>query len=184
MKRYLPFLQHSAQQKFSLKKLPPLQKWENDLNKSYPLKEWQIALQSTYKFSKCSNYWEIVIKITHRWHYIPYKLAKFCPNKSPNCWRNFGQVGNLLHILWGCPSLSRFWRQLFHLLASITGILSPPNVGLPNLSLVIDTYPTPMKQVVTHILLVARNTILEKWNFQDSPNISEVNTLTKHMRDC
>lgn len=71
--------------KNSLQMLPPLKKLENYLNKSYPLKQWQIALQSTYKFSKCSNHWQIMLKITHRWHYTPYKLVKVCPNKFPNC---------------------------------------------------------------------------------------------------
>lgn len=54
------------------------------------------------------------------------------------------------------------------------GISNPPNPRLAILNLGIGTYPTQMIQVVTHILLAARNTILKKWNSQDSPNIFEV----------
>lgn len=51
-------------------------------------------------------------------------------NFHHQCWWDCDQIGNLLHTLWECPSPTSFWKQVFKLISSLTGILTPPNPGL------------------------------------------------------
>lgn len=147
--------------------------WEKTLNQTYTIKQWQSAIRSIYKFSHCTNHWEMTIKITNRWHFTPYRLAKMIPSISPLCWRECGKVGTIQHILWECPSITGFWNSIFQCIASCTGILSPPKAELAMLNLNIDSYPFMYRQLITHLLLAARTLILRNWKSTLIPNLSE-----------
>lgn len=155
-------------------------KWEETLNQNYTIKQWQTAIKSIYKYSKCTNHWEMTIKIVNRWHFTPYRLAKISSSISPLCWRECGRVGSLQHILWDCPSIISFWNSIFNCIASCTGILSPPKAALAILNLNIDNYPMVYRQLVTHILLAARTLILCNWKSTLIPNLSETISLVNN----
>ena len=44
----------------------------------------------------------------------PNITAKFSTTHSNKCWRNCGpHIGNQTHILWICPKLEAFWKEVF-----------------------------------------------------------------------
>lgn len=133
-----------------------------------------VALSSISKASHCTSHHKMTIKITNRWYCTPFWLARFSPNVSPLCWREYGRVGNLLHILWHCPGLTSFWSQVFYLLATCTSILLKPQPALALLSINIDQCLSSHRPVVTHILVAARLIIPRKGKTNVSPNISDV----------
>lgn len=122
----------------------------------------------------CVNHWEMMLEITNRWHYTPYRLAKFSPTKFPLCRDNCGQIGHLLHNFWDCPNLKSFWKQVFPLLSSLTGIISPPSLGLAVLHVGIDAYPSSFRAVVTHVLLAA----IKLWKSTDAINILDFKSIS------
>lgn len=82
-----------------------INQWEHDLGKTYTERQWHRALQSTYQATKCTAMWELTQNIVQRRYLTPDRIAKFDKHTFPNCWRNCGVTGTLLHILWECPQL-------------------------------------------------------------------------------
>lgn len=86
-------------------------------------------------------YWELGQKIV-TWLYLTlYCIAHFTSTRSLLCWWGCGQVGKLLHILWTSKNLQSFWRSVFQLLSSVTGIYTDPEPALKILNLKIDGFP-------------------------------------------
>lgn len=56
-------------------------------------------------------HWESVPKIIHKWYYTSNSLAQIFSNHSPQCWRNCGSIGSLVHILWDCLLLIDFCQR-------------------------------------------------------------------------
>lgn len=86
----------------------------------------------------------------------------------------YGNAGHLLHMFWHCPCIKSLWNQVFQLISSLTGILTPPNPALGILHLGIEKFPPHFRSVVTHILLETRNLLLRHWKDTTSTNLSDV----------
>lgn len=149
-------------------------KWEQDLNTSFSATQWQTAIRSTYKASRCVTHWEQSQKILTRWYLTPYRLSTFYKQSDPLCWRGCGHIGNIYHIFWSCKSLMGFWRKVFELLSTVTGVLSPTDPALALLLLGIENIPLDIRTVFVHILIAARSTIARKWKQPDPPSHLEV----------
>lgn len=132
---------NTLQDKQHFHKSGPMLKWESNLHASFSPAQWPAAFNSIARASHCTNYSEVMIKITNRWYYMPFRLAKIFLTASPMCWCEFGQVGNLLHSLWGCPGLTSLCSRVFQLISSCTGILAKPHPAMALLNLGIDHYP-------------------------------------------
>lgn len=143
------------QDKDNLCKSSTVTKWETDFRSTFTPSQWRAAFNSISKVTHCVSHWEMALKITNRWYYTPFRLARFSSSCSPQCWCNCGQVGNLLHTFWECPTLTSFWRQIFQLISTCTGILTPPCPALALHNVGLDRYPHTYRPVVSHILLAA-----------------------------
>ncbi len=73
-----------------------------------------------------------IIKICHGAYITPAKLKKMDPSSSDLCWHGCGQVGILIHMLWHCPAVKVFWKEVVHSVSLIiqTKISPCPLVGL------------------------------------------------------
>lgn len=160
--------------KQTFKKTIAMSKWEHDLGTSLSNEQWQCAFKEIHKASHCVKHWELTIKITNRWYYTPYRLASFLLESSPQCWRDCGQIGNLLHMLWQCPNVRSLWNQTFQLISSLTGILTSATPALAILHLGIDRFPPVYRPVVSHVLLETRLLILRNWKSKNATNLSDV----------
>lgn len=111
--------------------LATLNNWEEELSTPITQAMWQQAFRLAFEAYRCSNHWESYQRNIHRWYLTPYRLSKMYSGHSPDCRRNCGSVGSMAHILWFCGSLSSFWKQIFILISSISGIPLTPTPSLP-----------------------------------------------------
>lgn len=155
-------------------KLPTIIKWETDLGKTFTVQQWSRALNITLKATHCTAHWENTYKILHRWYMTPVRLKQIYTTADNQCWRNCGEPGNLLHILWKCKSVLSFWKSIFSLISRITGTITPASPELALLGLTLDKYPNDQRCIMTHILIAARLTVLSKWKKDLTPTLEEV----------
>lgn len=155
-------------------KYTPLLKWEKKLGKEFSELQWKMAIKCNLQFSRCSNYEELAQKLTQRWYFTPYIVAKFSKDKSNLCWRGCGQVGTLTHMVWSCVSLRDFWTEIFNLISKVMGIPIKPNIEQAILSSNVSNFPAAVRSIMTNILLAAHSGIMYRWKSSDIPKVSDI----------
>lgn len=166
------FYKH-LQNKNSFNKTSNIVAWEKDFKRVYTDDQWIKALKITYVSTRSANLWELHHKFLLRWYLTPYRISKFIPGASPECWRKCGGTGSLLHVLWSCPRIQRFWMITFQLVEQITGIKVDFSPGMALLSLEIDSIPPSLRILVSHIFIAARLTIVRHWKDTNPPSVTE-----------
>lgn len=147
-------------------------KQERDLAQEFSWDQWKKAIHISSKSSACTEHWDNAQKILSRWYLTLYKLSKMYPSTSNICWRCNDQTGNLLHILWSCKSLQRFWNSIAFFIADLTGNLTKLSLATALLGLNLDVQPKIFRTIVIHTLIAARLTITSLWKSRDAPNLS------------
>lgn len=151
--------------KTNIRKVPPFQWVGVRPGKTIPPPpppQWQCALK-TYETSSCASLWVLIQKVTQRWYLTPLKISAFEPQLYPLCWRGYGLIESLFHILWSYPMLQSFWTGIFSLISDIAKDPFPLSPGLALLNLSIESIPLPLRTEVTHVLLAARLLITRMW---------------------
>lgn len=164
------------QQKCVFTKYPPYMQWEADLGQSFMIHQWNKACKATQKATCYSTLWKLTTKISLRWYLTPDKISRYSPQLCNRCWRNCGQKGDILHVLWDCPALSTYWNAIFNIISEITQQQVPMTPGIAILSLGIDSLPptynyphTPSSKITNHVK-VEKKTL--------PPSLTEVIDLT------
>lgn len=148
-----------------------MKNWEKEMDTSFTQREWQNAIQSHFCYSHCVNHWELMLKMLYGTYLTPVRLVQIYPGSSPNCWRECGEKGGIPHILWKCKRVKSFWKTVFSLITTVTGLIISPSPQMAILNIGIHTIPTQFRPIVTHVLLAA---ITSRWKSLDAPNLSEV----------
>lgn len=80
--------------------------------------------------NNCSDF-----NIFNRTYYAPHRLHKMHHNSSPNCQRCRTCEGDLLHMLWKCPSLETYWKYIINIASKTTNVKIPsdPRIWKQNL---------------------------------------------------
>lgn len=139
--------------------------------------QWSTALATSYRATRASNLWELILKVNLRWYITPAQIHKYALSVAPSCWRNCGEPGNLLHFLWGCNKILKFWVEVFGLIRKVTKTPTVPSPELALLNIGIENFPPHLRYATTHILLAARLTITRHWKFADLILVDEVISL-------
>ncbi len=92
--------------------------WEQDLVSLTP-SDGEKIWRDPAIISKSVRYRIIQIKICHRAYITPAKLTKMDPSSSDLCWHGCGQVGTLIHVLWHCPAVKVFLKEVVHSISLI-----------------------------------------------------------------
>lgn len=148
--------------------------WERDLGSVYSQEEWKSAIRNCYRYSHCSNHWDLMMKILHRSYLTSVRMSMIFPSEPNECWRQLGARGNIYHILWEWKSIRSFWYEVFKLISSVTGFIVKPLPQLALLSLTVNNIPLQLRSITNHILIAARLTITSKWRTNFVPNTKEV----------
>lgn len=132
-------------------------------------------------YTKSANLWELFQKMVLRWYLTPYRLSKFALGVSPLCWIQCGEVGTLFHLLWSCPNITQYWKQIYNLILQVLKNNLEPSPGMAILSLEMDLAPHHMRTLLSHILLAARLSLVRHWKDIKIPEISKVTqTINTH----
>uniref|UniRef100_A0A803K9C7 Reverse transcriptase zinc-binding domain-containing protein n=1 Tax=Xenopus tropicalis TaxID=8364 RepID=A0A803K9C7_XENTR len=150
--------------------------WEEALRIELSDHAWSKIWDNANRIVTCTQQKESVYKVMMRWYMTPDRLSKIYPNSLPHCWRGCTTRGTLSHILWQCPLVTSYWKEVGDLITSVLAIpldIQPPHLllGQP-----IARLKRPVQKLVNHITTAARLALTSKWKSHNIPNISEVIT--------
>ena len=147
------------------------ERWEIEINSNISHDMWEEICTEVHMVTN-SNVWrEFKWKVVMRFFRTPEITAKFSTTHSNKCWRNCGpHIGNQTHILWLCPKLEAFWKEVFETLNKIFdgNITMDPMVAL--LGLLPRGMEGRAKKYLLQILLAtAIKCITVRWLKPDPP---------------
>lgn len=96
--------------------------WEKDLEQRGGTINWDMVWKSIPGVSKNPNHQFIHFKICHRVYMTPRK--RHLMGLAPHPWCTYctpGTIGTLMHVLWDCPEVQRFWAQIVDITSFIIG---------------------------------------------------------------
>ncbi|CAI5657319.1 unnamed protein product [Oreochromis niloticus] len=146
-------------------------KWEEDLTFHITDELWDSILGQVHNISMCARHTLIQFKIVHRGHWSRDRLAHIYPGVDPACIRCGGAPGTLFHMYWSCPSLSTFWKSVFHTMSEVVQHQIEPEPlcamfgAVQNLNL-----SSSRLRILNFSLLLARRAILLKWKDSSPPS--------------
>lgn len=64
----------------------------------------------------------IYFKLLHCAYYTPHQLATIYPHMLDLCRRCGAEPGILIHVLWTCPHLKTYWREVSSVISIVGGL--------------------------------------------------------------
>uniref|UniRef100_A0A8C9YFL0 Reverse transcriptase zinc-binding domain-containing protein n=1 Tax=Sander lucioperca TaxID=283035 RepID=A0A8C9YFL0_SANLU len=63
--------------------------------------------------------------LLHRAYITPSKFNKMDNSLSHLCWHGCSETGTLIHLMWQCPAVKSFWKEVISRLSSILIVKIP-----------------------------------------------------------
>ena len=149
--------------------------WERDLNLDIEEEEWDEICKNTTKMSKDTRIKLIQFKIHNRFYWTPSRLQRLGLKETAECWKckDPSSVGTLVHALWECPAIERFWKQIHNCILEMTTVDFP---FCPRLYILGDP-----KQVahsgyadfILTIIMIGRQVLMRGWKTEGSPSFQD-----------
>lgn len=158
-------------------RLPRRHRWEQDVGE-IGSDDWELCLQSIPIISVSTSYRLSQLFILHRSHSTRVLLQRWHRRESPLCSKCKGANGDLIHLLWRCPKLFRYWKDVTDIIFSVyqTTIQLHPVTCL--LGTVDEGLFTPNNIAVLGLLNIARKQIARLWLSSHAP-MTKYHTLIK-----
>lgn len=148
------------------------ERWKADIP-SLEREDWEDSLEQCPKLVILSRDRLIQIKLLHRVYHTPIRLHKIYPDRNPCCTRCLVQLGTLLHMLWECPKIQPFWREVFDLINVKLDLPIPMSPELALLGIPDDNQRSHhSKPLISYLLFYAKKVIICKWSSPDPPTLS------------
>ena len=149
--------------------------WEADFNVSFTEEDWSSILGNMKKMSRELKTRLIQFKILNRVYWTPSKLHRVGLRDNAGCWRCDDGVGTLVHMLWDCPAVQGFWREVQDYIHTI---LTEEIPFAPTLYVLGD--PAALEELshydaewVQTALMLGRKLIVMKWKDPNAPTAAE-----------
>lgn len=157
----------------------PLEKiklaWEKDLSLVLTDTEWDSILKHVNTTSFCAQHCLLQFKVVHRAHMSREKLSRMYPDFSPCCSKCKGDEASLIHMYWSCPSLGKFWSEVFQTLSTVLNLDLAPDPLIALFGIARDvSHLTPNKlRSLSFASLLARRAVLLRWRDVSPPTHSQ-----------
>lgn len=114
-------------------------KWEGDIG-AFEEDQWEKALAAVPRCSLNVAQRLSQLYLLLRVHYTPARLVRMGVRDDPSCTRCMRDHGDLIHMLWRCPKLHIYWKDV---LGTINQVFKVHRTGHPKLCLlgILDDVP-------------------------------------------
>ena len=137
-------------------------------------KEWNTILGNVPSVTLSSTQQLTQLFIIHRTYYTPEKLYKWRRRDDPFCPRCLVDNGTLIHMLWRCPKLQRYWGAVVDTVNSIWNLQLPMDPKSCLLGcLDEERYMPDTYTAILRTLFLARKLIAKKWLSVTAPTYTE-----------
>lgn len=149
-------------------------RWEGDIGPIEP-GIWEEILQAVPKISVSEQHRLSQIYLLHRVYRTPLFLHKIGLRDSPICNRCCVHPASLMHLMWNCPKLVRYWGEVVSLINSVFSSCIDLDPMTCILGYVEDIpVNSDEKLAVSRILYMARKVIAFHWLDSEPPTKQEL----------
>lgn len=140
--------------------------------------DWEEGIQQYIPLMISARDRYIQLKFLHRAYYTPQRLARFYPTQSDKFSKCNNAVGMFFHVVWSCPLIHQFWREMVQYINSIGNLTIglDPRVLLLGICDAITT-STHKQLLIFYASYYARKAILIKWKQSEPPTVGQWKTL-------
>lgn len=103
-------------------------------------------------------------------YHTPSQLHKLGLRQDSKCWKCKQDNATFLHVTWDCPSIARFWEEVYGTIREVTGI-SLDCTSLVALLGYIEEAPPEKRRLTAIMFLLAKHRLAIHWGAFQSPCI-------------
>lgn len=145
------------------------QKWEKEaaiaISEEHWGEIWTFQWSSTNSLFWREHCWKTVVR------YFKTPVQGKCAN-TPTCWRQCGsEEANHSHIIWACPKLNTYWKEVHKTLNSVFWIDIPFTFESIYLGNVNDLEQRSDKKLLQALLAASKKNITKKWLTSAPPSL-------------
>lgn len=132
--------------------------------------DWEEGIQQYLPLTISARDRFMQLKFIHRAYYSPIRLARIYPDRIARCPRCGSGEADFFHVVWSCPGVVEFWKNILDDINSIGG-LQVPYSPIPLLLGICDFLEVTWgkKLFIFYTTLYARKAILLQWNQSQPP---------------
>lgn len=164
----ISFFYNIIQDKRTFRESNAMNKWESQIT-TFTDDQWKTAFREIHKASHCVGHWKMMLRISNRCQYTPYRLKKVLSPYFISMLAELRPYRKSPTYLLGMPELNKFLETN---ISSLTRVITPPNPELAKLY--IERFPHNLRQVVSHGLLAVQTFVLHNWKAVQSVNVPDV----------
>uniref|UniRef100_H3A8A9 Reverse transcriptase zinc-binding domain-containing protein n=1 Tax=Latimeria chalumnae TaxID=7897 RepID=H3A8A9_LATCH len=152
----------------------PRRAWEADLDMDITPEEWETLNKNAQRDYICAKHRIVQYKILRRIYYTPAKIHRLFPSRSPLCVRCKSTQSDLMHVLWSCPNIQPFWKQVCKEISGYLGTRVEPDTQV----CILSNHPNTtsinkyQKQLASLALITAKKLITVNWKTPAPPQIA------------
>lgn len=143
--------------------LPCRRGWEEDIG-NIDGETWNLCLSSAPLVSVSASQKLSHLYLLHRVYRTPARLHKWGIRETPLCPKCEGAHGDLLHMIWRCPKLFRYWKEVLDMISQVYMFNIPREPVVCLLGALDEEALTPSAHTaVLRLLYIARKLIAQLW---------------------